>query len=189
VATSLCSAAATASDSSYHGPEQKHHHPAAARFMSAAPVEQILAALEGAGLVVRELDDGSVNMEGTREGEHGALVVAVEIYELTPRLVVVEVQGKSGGAAEYEEFFRAIHACSPAASRHAHARTFIVDHRMWRSVSDSSWFAVGGARRRRWLPARPTWPRSFGSARPAPASSARNSAGAGFRTPSTGTWE
>ena len=75
--------------------------------MSAAPVEQILAALEGAGLVVHELDDGSVNMEGTREGEHGTLVVAVEIYELTPELVVVEVRRKSGGAAEYEEFFRA----------------------------------------------------------------------------------
>ena len=157
--------------------------------MSAAPVEQILAALEGAGLVVRELDDGSVNMEGTREGEHGALVVAVEIYELTPELVVVEVRRKSGGAAEYEEFFPAIHACSPAASRHAHARSLIVDHRMWRSASDSSWFAAGGARRRRWLPARPTWPRSFGSARPAPASSTRNSAGTGLRMPRTGTWE
>ena len=97
-----------------------------------------------AGLVVRELDDGSVSMEGTREGEHGALVVAAEIYELTPELLVVEVRRKSGGAAEYEEYFRAIHACSPAASRHAHARTFVVDHRMWHSASDSSWFAVGG---------------------------------------------
>ena len=156
-------------------------------------MEQILAALEGAalgaGLVMRELDDGSVSMEGTPEGEHGALVVAAEIYELRPELVVVEVRCKSGGTAEYEEFFRAIHACSPAASRHAHARTFIVDHRMWRGASDSSWFAAGGARRRRWLLARPTWPRSFGSARPAPASSALNSAGAGLRTPRTGTWE
>jgi hypothetical protein len=62
--------------------------------MSAAPAEQILAALEGAGLVVRELDDGSVNMEGTREGEHGALVVAVEIYELT------RGAGSRGGAAQ-----------------------------------------------------------------------------------------
>ena len=104
-------------------------------------------------------------------------------------LVVVEVRRKSGGAAKYEEYFRAIHACSPAASRHAHARTFIVDHRMWRSASDSSWFAAGGARRRRWLPACPTWPRSFGSARPAPASSTCNSVGAGLRTPRTGTWE
>ena len=153
--------------------------------MSAAPVEQILAALEEAGLVVRELDDGSVNMEGMREGKHGPLVVAVEIYELTLELVVVEVRRKSGGAAEYEEFFPAIHACSPAASRHAHARTFIVDHRMWRSASDSSWFAAGGARRRRWLPARPTWPRRFGSARPALASSAHNSTGAGLRMPHT----
>ena len=156
-------------------------------------MEQILAALEGAesgaGLMVRELYDGSVSLEGTREGEHSVLVVAAEIYELTLELVAIKVWRKSGGAAQYEEFFRVIQACSPTASRHAHARTFIVDHRMWRSASDSSWFAAGGARRRRWLPARPTWPRSFGSARPAPASSARNSAGAGLRTPRTGTWE
>ncbi|PVH48333.1 hypothetical protein PAHAL_4G310200 [Panicum hallii] len=66
--------------SSGGGSEQQHHHPAVVRFVSAAPVEQILAALEGAasasGLVVHELDDGSVSMEGMREGEHGALVVA-----------------------------------------------------------------------------------------------------------------
>ncbi|XP_066316904.1 putative CBL-interacting protein kinase 13 [Miscanthus floridulus] len=91
-------------------PEQPPH-PAPARFVSAAPVEQILATLEGAasaaGMVVRERDDGSISMEGTREGEHGALAVAAEIYELTPELLVVEVRRKSGGAAEYEEFFRA----------------------------------------------------------------------------------
>ncbi|XP_062217993.1 putative CBL-interacting protein kinase 13 [Phragmites australis] len=92
------------------GPEQQHH-PVAARFVSAAPVEQILSALEGpaaaAGMAVREKDDGTISMEGAREGEHGALVAAAEIYELTPELVVVEVRRKAGGAAEYEEFFRA----------------------------------------------------------------------------------
>ncbi|CAL4978494.1 unnamed protein product [Urochloa decumbens] len=91
--------------------QQQRHHAAAARFVSAAPAEQIVAALEGAaaagGMVVREMEDGSISMEGTREGEHGALVAAAEIYELTPELVVVEVRRKSGGAAEYEEFFRA----------------------------------------------------------------------------------
>ncbi|GJN06398.1 hypothetical protein PR202_ga24125 [Eleusine coracana subsp. coracana] len=83
----------------------------AARFVSAAPVERILATLEGvaaaAGMAVREMEDGSISMEGTREGEQGALAVAAEIYELTPELMVVEVRRKSGGAAEYEEFFRA----------------------------------------------------------------------------------
>ncbi|KAG2537823.1 hypothetical protein PVAP13_9NG331219 [Panicum virgatum] len=83
-------------------PEQPPH-PTAARFVSAAPVEQILATLKGAasaaGMVVRERDDGSISMEGTREGEHGALAVAAEIYELTPELLVVEVRRKSGGAA------------------------------------------------------------------------------------------
>ncbi|KAK3163349.1 hypothetical protein QOZ80_1AG0002480 [Eleusine coracana subsp. coracana] len=87
------------------------HAPAAARFVSAAPVERILATLEGvaaaAGMAVREMEDGSISMEGTREGEQGALAVAAEIYELTPELMVVEVRRRSGGAAEYEEFFRA----------------------------------------------------------------------------------
>ena len=50
-------------------------------------------------MVVRERDDGSISMEGTREGEHGALAVAAEIYELTPELLVVEVRRKSGAAA------------------------------------------------------------------------------------------
>ncbi|GJN38056.1 hypothetical protein PR202_gb27064 [Eleusine coracana subsp. coracana] len=52
------------------------HAPAAARFVSAAPVERILATLEGvaaaAGMAVREMEDGSISMEGTREGEQGA---------------------------------------------------------------------------------------------------------------------
>uniref|UniRef100_J3KXH2 non-specific serine/threonine protein kinase n=1 Tax=Oryza brachyantha TaxID=4533 RepID=J3KXH2_ORYBR len=90
-------------------PEQQQN--STARFMSAAPVEVILATLEvaatAAGMAVREMEDGSISMEGTREGEHGALAVAAEIYELTPELVVVEVRRKAGGAAEYEEFFRA----------------------------------------------------------------------------------
>ncbi|CAM0880317.1 unnamed protein product [Alopecurus aequalis] len=83
----------------------------AARFVSAAPVEQILAALEktavAAAMAVRAREDGTVVMEGTREGAHGALAVAAEIYELTTELTVVEVRRKAGGAAEYDEFFRA----------------------------------------------------------------------------------
>jgi hypothetical protein len=82
----------------------------AARFVSAAPVEQILASLErtaaAAAMAVRAREDGSVIMEGTREGAHGALAVVSEIYELTTELTVVEVRRKAGGAADYEEFFR-----------------------------------------------------------------------------------
>jgi hypothetical protein len=40
-------------------------------------------------------------MEGTLEGEHGALAVVVEIYELTPELLVVEVRHTSGDATDY----------------------------------------------------------------------------------------
>jgi serine/threonine protein kinase len=93
------------------GAPEQPPHPAAARFVSAAPAERVLAALEAAasaaGMAVRGRDDSSVSIEGTREGEHGALAVAAEIYELTPELLVVEVRRTSGGAADYEEFFRA----------------------------------------------------------------------------------
>lgn len=41
-------------------------------------------------MVAREMDDGSISMEGTREGEQGALAVAAEIYELTTELLMVE---------------------------------------------------------------------------------------------------
>ena len=82
----------------------------AARFVSAKPVEDILAALErtaaAAAMAVRAREDGTVVMEGTREGAHGALAVAAEIYELTAELTVVEVRRKAGGATEYDEFFR-----------------------------------------------------------------------------------
>ncbi|KAG8045640.1 hypothetical protein GUJ93_ZPchr0008g12157 [Zizania palustris] len=91
-------------------PKQQQHNDTS-RFVSAAPVEQILATLEvaatAAGMAVRSREDGSISMEGTQEGEHGALAVAAEIFELTPELLVVEVRRKSGGATEYEEFFRA----------------------------------------------------------------------------------
>uniref|UniRef100_A0A0D9UY34 non-specific serine/threonine protein kinase n=1 Tax=Leersia perrieri TaxID=77586 RepID=A0A0D9UY34_9ORYZ len=92
----------------HHQQQQENNH--TVRFVSAAAVEVIVATLEAtataAGMAVREKEDGSIIMEGTREGAHGALAVAAEIYELTPELVVVEVRRKSGGAAEYEEFFR-----------------------------------------------------------------------------------
>jgi serine/threonine protein kinase len=74
--------------------EQDTHHPLATRFVSAAPAEKILETLEraatAAGMVAREMDDGSISMEGTREGEQGALAVAAEIYELTTELLMVE---------------------------------------------------------------------------------------------------
>jgi hypothetical protein len=41
--------------------------------------------MSAAGLVVRELDDGSVSMEGMREGEHGALVAARATSSVTSR--------------------------------------------------------------------------------------------------------
>jgi len=48
--------------------------------------------------------DWSVRLEGCREGAKGPLTIRVEIFELTPSLVVVEVKKKGGNIEEYEEF-------------------------------------------------------------------------------------
>ncbi|KAG6471186.1 CBL-interacting serine/threonine-protein kinase 12-like [Zingiber officinale] len=77
------------------------------RFLSKEPAPKIVAKLEEianvAGFKVRG-KDCRVFLEGTREGEKGPLTICVEIYELTPSMVVVEVKKKAGDEKEYEEF-------------------------------------------------------------------------------------
>ncbi|OAY77722.1 CBL-interacting protein kinase 19 [Ananas comosus] len=78
-----------------------------ARFVSREPVESIISKLEEIAKVVSfavRKKDCRVSLEGTREGEKGPLTIAVEIFELTPSLVVVEVKKKAGDGDEYEEF-------------------------------------------------------------------------------------
>ncbi|CAH8264681.1 unnamed protein product [Arabidopsis lyrata] len=78
-----------------------------ARFVSAAPVKKIISKLEE---IAKEVNftvrkkDWSVRLEGCREGAKGPLTIRVEIFELTPSLVVVEVKKKGGNIEEYEEF-------------------------------------------------------------------------------------
>ncbi|KAJ6769976.1 NON-SPECIFIC SERINE/THREONINE PROTEIN KINASE [Salix purpurea] len=48
--------------------------------------------------------DCRVSLEGSREGVKGPLTIAAEIFELTPKLVVVEVKKKGGDKGEYEDF-------------------------------------------------------------------------------------
>uniref|UniRef100_A0A2P2NFZ2 non-specific serine/threonine protein kinase n=1 Tax=Rhizophora mucronata TaxID=61149 RepID=A0A2P2NFZ2_RHIMU len=77
------------------------------RFVSGAPVSKIVSKLEEIAKVVSftvRKKDYRVNLEGTREGVKGPLNVAAEIFELTPKLVVVEVKKKGGDKGEYEEF-------------------------------------------------------------------------------------
>ncbi|KAJ8626627.1 hypothetical protein MRB53_019934 [Persea americana] len=77
------------------------------RFVSGAPVPKIISKLEEIAKVVSftvRKKDCRVSLEGSREGEKGPLTIAAEIFELTPKLVVVEVKKKAGNKEEYEEF-------------------------------------------------------------------------------------
>ncbi|KAJ8761361.1 hypothetical protein K2173_001490 [Erythroxylum novogranatense] len=77
------------------------------RVVSGAPVSKIISKLEEIAKVVSftvRKKDCRVNLEGTREGVKGPLTIAAEIFELTPKLVVVEVKKKGGDRGEYEEF-------------------------------------------------------------------------------------
>ncbi|XP_044497064.1 CBL-interacting serine/threonine-protein kinase 12 [Mangifera indica] len=78
-----------------------------ARFVSGAPVSKIISKLEEIAKVVSftvRKKDCRVSLEGSRESVKGPLTIAAEIFELTPKLVVVEVKKKGGDRGEYEEF-------------------------------------------------------------------------------------
>lgn len=78
-----------------------------ARFVSGAPVSKIISKLEEIARVVSftvRKKDYRVSLEGSREGVKGPLTIAAEIFELTPKLVMVEVKKKGGDKGEYEEF-------------------------------------------------------------------------------------
>ncbi|KAI7757991.1 hypothetical protein M8C21_018712, partial [Ambrosia artemisiifolia] len=76
------------------------------RFVSRAPVSSIIGKLEELAQVVKfsvRKKDCRVSLEGSREGVKGPLTIAVEIFELTPILRVVEVKKKAGDKGEYDE--------------------------------------------------------------------------------------
>ncbi|OIW14079.1 hypothetical protein TanjilG_11424 [Lupinus angustifolius] len=77
------------------------------RFVTSVSVSKIMSKLEEIAHLfsfsVRK-KDYRVSLEGTRESVKGPLTIAVEIFELTPLLVVVEVKKKGGDIAEYEKF-------------------------------------------------------------------------------------
>ncbi|CAL0334723.1 unnamed protein product [Lupinus luteus] len=80
-----------------------------ARFATSVPVPKIMSKLEEIAhlfsFTVRKKKDYKVTLEGTRESVKGPLTIVVEIFELTPLLVVVEVKKKGGDIREYEKFF------------------------------------------------------------------------------------
>ncbi|KAK1382170.1 Non-specific serine/threonine protein kinase [Heracleum sosnowskyi] len=78
-----------------------------ARFVSDAPVSNIMSRLEEIGKVVSftvRKKDCRLSFEGSAESVKGPLTVGAEIFELTPSLRVVEVKREGGDKREYEEF-------------------------------------------------------------------------------------
>ncbi|XP_047326228.1 CBL-interacting serine/threonine-protein kinase 12-like [Impatiens glandulifera] len=77
------------------------------RFLSRASVSKIISKLEEIAKVVSftvRKKDCRVSLEGSKNGVKGPLTIAVEIFELTTCLRVVEVRKKAGDREEYEEF-------------------------------------------------------------------------------------
>ncbi|KAK1571313.1 hypothetical protein Q3G72_014982 [Acer saccharum] len=77
------------------------------RFVSGAPVSKIISKLEEIAQLVSftvRKKDCRVSLEGCREGVKGPLTIAAEIFELTPKLNVLEVKKKGGDRGEYEDF-------------------------------------------------------------------------------------
>ncbi|KAK4858853.1 hypothetical protein QYF36_023007 [Acer negundo] len=77
------------------------------RFVSGAPVSKIISKLEEIAQLVSftvRKKDCRVSLEGSREGVKGPLTIAAEIFELTPKLNVLEVKKKGGDRGEYEDF-------------------------------------------------------------------------------------
>ncbi|KAK1412288.1 hypothetical protein QVD17_33416 [Tagetes erecta] len=78
------------------------------RFVSGTSVPNIVSKVEEIAKVVSftvRKKGFRVSLEGSREGVKGPLTIAVEIFELTPSLSVVEVKKKAGDRVEYDEFF------------------------------------------------------------------------------------
>ncbi|CAL5048160.1 unnamed protein product [Urochloa decumbens] len=75
------------------------------RFVSAAPVPEIIAKLEEiAGHVsfTARTKEYQVSIGGN--GNRGALLVSAKVFELTPELVMLKVCKKAGDTAEYRQF-------------------------------------------------------------------------------------
>lgn len=78
-----------------------------ARFTSTKPASTIVSKFEQIALTESfsfKKKDGTVMLQGCREGRKGLLAIDAEIFEVTPSFFVVEVNKKSGDTLEYKEF-------------------------------------------------------------------------------------
>lgn len=77
-----------------------------ARFTSQKPASTIVSKLEELAMASFQVKkkDGTVKLQGIKEGRKGQLAIDAEIFEVTPSFFVVEVKKTAGDTMEYHKF-------------------------------------------------------------------------------------
>ncbi|RZR75679.1 hypothetical protein BHM03_00000159 [Ensete ventricosum] len=85
-------------------------HRREARFTSDHPASVIVSKLEEIAkllkLKVKKKDHGVLKMEGSKAGRNGVLAIDAEIFEVTPKLHLVEIKKTDGDTLEYEKLWK-----------------------------------------------------------------------------------
>ncbi|KAH0760398.1 hypothetical protein KY290_016471 [Solanum tuberosum] len=87
--------------------EKDKSHKSDARFTTQKSASTIVSRLEevaSMGSFKVKKKDGTVKMQGSKEGRKGQLAIDAEIFEITPAFRVVQVTKKSGDTTEYRNF-------------------------------------------------------------------------------------
>ncbi|CBI30698.3 unnamed protein product, partial [Vitis vinifera] len=87
--------------------EKDTNHRPDARFTTKQPASTIVSKLEEIAEMERfkvKKKDGTVKLQGSKEGRKGQLAIDAEIFEVTPSLFVVEVKKTAGDTLEYKKF-------------------------------------------------------------------------------------
>ncbi|KAJ9690705.1 hypothetical protein PVL29_013060 [Vitis rotundifolia] len=87
--------------------EKDTNHRPEARFTTKQPASTIVSKLEEIAETERfkvKKKNGTVKLQGSKEGRKGQLAIDAEIFEVTPSLYVVEVKKTAGDTLEYKKF-------------------------------------------------------------------------------------
>lgn len=80
-----------------------------ARFTTKIPASAIMSKLEELAAAehfdIVKTEDGTVTLQGRKEGRKGQLAINAEIFEVAPNLHMVEMKKLGGDTLEYEDFF------------------------------------------------------------------------------------
>lgn len=80
-----------------------------ARFTTTKPASTIVSKFEEIARTEQRFrcvkKDGTLKLQGSKEGRKGQLAIDAEIFEITPAFYVVEMKKTSGDTLEYKEFY------------------------------------------------------------------------------------